>query len=70
MSVSFIEPRHLTASSTAPNSSNLVRRVFSSVCHARPLQRIVSVVNRQHECLQNVDLPDEEFRHAEAGCRV
>lgn len=26
-----------TASSTAPNSSNLVRRAVSSVCHARPL---------------------------------
>lgn len=28
-----------TASSTAPNSSNFWRRVASSVCHARPLDR-------------------------------
>jgi hypothetical protein len=27
-----------TASSTRPNSSNLVRKVVSSVCHARPLE--------------------------------
>lgn len=28
----------ITASSTCPNSSNLVRRALSSVCHARPLR--------------------------------
>lgn len=35
----------LTASSTWPNSSNLVRRAVSSVCHARPLIDHQSVVD-------------------------
>jgi hypothetical protein len=56
----------LTASSTAPNSSNLVRRAFSSVCHARPLGGILAsalLLRRIYRKTAEENLPDEELGH-------
>ena len=64
--------RGRTASSTAPNSSNLVRRACSSVCHARPLYElsvVSSMRDREVDLRRNAgvewgeNLPNKELRH-------